>query len=49
MKTRKRMTLQEKAEEAMKKAVEKVIEEHKKSGLPLVVWEKGRVKKIKVR
>jgi len=46
---KKRMTLQEKAEAAMKKAVKKVIAQHKENGLPLVVWEKGKVKKIIIK
>jgi hypothetical protein len=40
------MTLQDKAEAAMKKAVRQVVERHKKSGRPLAVWENGKVKKI---
>jgi hypothetical protein len=44
MKTR--MTLQDKAEAAMKKAVRQVVERHKKSGRKLAVWENGKVKKI---
>jgi len=44
----KRMSLQDKALAAMKKAVKKVIADHKKAGLPLVVWEDGKVKKIKL-
>jgi hypothetical protein len=46
---KKRMTIMDKAEAAMKKAVKKVIAEHKKLGLPLAVWENGRVKKIYVK
>lgn len=34
------------AEKALKKAVKKVIEEHRREKLPLVVWEKGKVVKI---
>lgn len=40
---KKRMSLQDKAEEAMKRAVQEVVERHKKTGRPLAVWEKGRV------
>jgi hypothetical protein len=40
------MTLQDKAEAAMKKAVRQVVERHKKTGRPLAVWENGKVKKI---
>lgn len=43
---KKRMTIQDKAEAAMKKAVKKVVSQHKKDGRPLAVWENGRVKKI---
>ncbi len=35
--------LQKKAEEALKKAVCQVVEEHKRMGEPLVVWQKGKV------
>jgi len=43
---RKRLTLQDKAELAIKEAVKDVVERHKKSGRPMAIWEKGRVKKI---
>lgn len=43
------MSMLDKAEVAMKKAVEKVVAEHKRSGRPLAVWEKGRVKRIIVK
>lgn len=46
---KKRMTIQDKAEVAMKEAVKKVVEEHKKSGQPLSIWEKGRVKRVLVK
>ena len=39
---KKRMSLQDKAEEALKKAVRGVIERHKKTGRPLAVWENGK-------
>ena len=39
-------TLAQKAEKALKIAVAKAIEEHRRSGDPIVVWEKGRVVKI---
>jgi len=35
--------LQKKAEEALKKAVCQVVEEHKRMGEPLVVWQRGKV------
>ena len=41
-----RMTIQDKAEAAMKKAVKKVVAQHKKDGRPLAVWEDGKVKKV---
>lgn len=40
------MTILDKAEAAMKKAIKKVVADHKRSGRPLVVWENGRVKKV---
>jgi len=43
---KKRMSLQDKAEAALKKAVRGVVERHKKSGRPLVVWENGRTVRI---
>jgi len=51
---KKRMTLHEKAMEAMKIAVKNVVLEHKKSGRPLAIWKNGRValvsaKKISAR
>ncbi len=39
---KKKMTLQDKAEAAMKKAVKEVVAKHKKSGRPLAVWKNGR-------
>lgn len=43
---RKRMSLQDKAEAALKKAVRQVVEQHKKSGRPLAVWEHGKTVRI---
>jgi len=43
---KKRMTLQDKAELAIKKAVRQVVAQHKKDGRPLAVWENGKVKKV---
>lgn len=40
------MTLQDKAEAALKKAVRKVVEQHKKTGRSLAVWENGKVIRI---
>jgi hypothetical protein len=46
---KKRMTIQDKAEAAMKKAIRKVVAQHKKDGRPLVVWKDGRVQKVWVK
>jgi len=46
---KKRMTLHKKAEIAMKKAVKKVVEQHKKDGRPIAVWANGKVKKELVK
>ncbi|MFC1595859.1 hypothetical protein ACFL4D_01070 [Candidatus Margulisiibacteriota bacterium] len=40
------LSILDKAEAAMKKAVKKVVAQHKKDGRPLVVWQNGKVKKI---
>ncbi|MCX5698266.1 MAG: hypothetical protein NTX01_01005 [Candidatus Omnitrophica bacterium] len=40
---KKRMSLQDKAEAAMKKAVRQVVVQHKKTGRPLAIWENGKV------
>lgn len=37
------MTLEEKAEAALRKAVRGVIKRHKETGRPLAIWENGRV------
>jgi len=39
---KKRMSLQDKADAAIKKAVKIVIQQHKKSGRPLAIWKNGR-------
>ncbi len=44
MKTRR--SLQDKAEVALKEAVRKVVERHKKTGRLLAVWENGKVRHI---
>jgi len=46
---KKRLSILDKAELAMKKAVKKVVAQHKKDGRPLFVWENGRVKKVFVK
>ena len=43
---KKRMSLQDKAEAALKKAVQKVVERHKKTGRPLAIWENGKTIRI---
>jgi len=35
------MSLQDKVEAALKKAVRQVVERHKKNGRPLALWENG--------
>ena len=37
------MSLQDKAEAALKEAVRGVVERHKKTGRPLAVWQNGKV------
>ncbi len=39
---KKRMSLQDKAEAALKKAVRGVVERHKKSGRSLAIWANGK-------
>ena len=46
---KKRLSILDKAELAMKQAVRKVVARHKKSGRPLAIWEDGKVKQIKVK
>lgn len=43
---KKRISLQDKAEAALKKAVRGVVERHKKSGRPLAIWENGKTVNI---
>lgn len=43
---KKRISLQDKAEIALKKAVREVVERHKKTGRPLAVWQNGKVVRI---
>ena len=40
-------SLQIKAEKALKEAVREVIEDHKRSGRPLILWRKGKVTKVR--
>ncbi len=46
IKKHKRLSLQDKAELAMKEAIRGVVAEHKKTGRPLIVWENGRVARV---
>ena len=39
---KKRMSLQDKAEAALKKAIHKVVQQHKKTGRPLAIWQNGK-------
>ena len=43
---KKRMSLHEKAELALKVAIKGVVNRHKKTGRPLAVWKDGRVLRI---
>jgi hypothetical protein len=43
---KKRLSLQDKAEIALKRAVREVVERHKKTGRPLAVWQNGKVVRI---
>jgi len=43
---KKRMSLQDKAEAALKKAVRQVVERHKKTGRSLAVWQDGKIAHI---
>ena len=45
-KRKKRLTLQDKAEIAMKVAVRKAIAEHKRNGRPIAIWKNGRAVNI---
>ena len=43
---KKEITIQDKAELAMKSAIRQVVEEHKKSGRHLAVWKNGKTVRI---
>ena len=43
---KKRMTLQDKAEAVLKKAVREVVQRHKKTGRLLAVWKDGKTVRI---
>lgn len=46
---KKRKSLQDKAVLTLKQAVKEVVERHKKTGRPLAVWEKGKVRRVQVK
>lgn len=39
---KRRMSLQDKAEAALKKAVREVVKRHKETGRPLAIWKNGK-------
>lgn len=41
--------LHNKAEQAMREAVLKIVKEHKKSGMPLPIWKNGKVVNISAK
>ena len=43
---KKKMSLQDKAEAALKKAVREVVKRHKETGRTLAVWENGKTVRI---
>jgi hypothetical protein len=46
---KKRMSLQDKAEAALKDAVREVVAQHKKTGRPLAVWKNGKTVRISAK
>ena len=46
---KKRRSLQDKAVIALKQAVKEAIEQHKKAGRPIAVWEHGKVKRVSAK
>ena len=46
---KKRLSLQDKAFIALKKAVREVVERHKQTGRPLAIWQNGKVAKVSAR
>lgn len=40
------LSLSQKAEKALKEAVRKVVEDHKRTGDPLLIWRNGKVVKV---
>jgi len=43
---KRQITIQDKAELAMKSAIRQVVKDHKKSGRPLAVWKNGKTVRI---
>jgi hypothetical protein len=43
---KKKLSINDKAEIALKEAVDEVIMNHKKSGRPLIIWKNGKVTKV---
>ena len=43
---KRRMSLQDKIEAAMKKAIRQVMTQHKKTGRPLAIWQNGKVVRV---
>ena len=43
---KKRMSLQDKAEAALKMAVRKVVQQHKKTGRTLAIWRDGKTVRV---
>ena len=41
--------MDKKAEKAMQSAVRKVVEEHKRTGIPLAIWRNGKVANVPAR
>lgn len=45
---KKKLSMQDKAELAMKAAVRQVVAEHKKTGRPLSIWKNGRAVHVSI-
>ncbi len=46
---KKKLTLNDKAILAFRKAVRRVREKHRKSGRPMAIWKDGRIQKIYIK
>jgi hypothetical protein len=46
---KKRMSLQDKAMEALQEAVQEVVRDHNKNGRPLSVWKNGKAVRVSPR